>query len=152
MTPIEYGDGHVTRCSISSFVTAGLWPRSGYQGCRVSDTKSSALAWGRPRWSCRDSRVVVDGVPPYIFKTFYRCFVNIYWYGLKSPARNKNLKSVRFVHIVTSILVNQFFLKENVRYPVWTCRDPIFSDSRDPMIIFSDSKDPILNSRVPKTP
>jgi len=39
-------------------------------------------------------------------------------------------------------------------------RDPIFSDSRDPMIIFSDSRDPILNSRdllsnpdrVPKTP
>ena len=34
--------------------------------------------------------------------------------------------------------------------------DPIFSDSRDPMIIFSDSRDPIFNSRdpirVPKTP
>jgi len=60
---------------------------------------------------------------------------------------------------------------ENVRYPVCTCRDPIslyapvgtpdfrnpiFSDSRDPMIIFSDSRDPIFNSRdpnrVPKTP
>jgi len=26
LIPIEYG-GHVTRCSISSFVTAGLWPR-----------------------------------------------------------------------------------------------------------------------------
>jgi len=51
---------------------------------------------------------------------------------------------------------NQFFLKENVRDPVWTCRDPIYSDSRNPMIIFSDSRDPIFNSRdpnrVPKTP
>jgi len=43
----------------------------------------------------------------------------------------------------------QGIFKENVR-------DPIFSDSRDPMIIFSDSGDPIVNSRdpnrVPKTP
>jgi len=35
-------------------------------------------------------------------------------------------------------------------------RDPIFPDSRDPMIIFSDSRDLIFNSRdpnrVPKTP
>jgi len=35
-------------------------------------------------------------------------------------------------------------------------RDPIFSDSKDPMIIFSDSRNPIFNSgdpnRVPKTP
>jgi len=35
-------------------------------------------------------------------------------------------------------------------------RDPIVSDSRDPMIIFADSRDPIFNSRdpnlVPKTP
>jgi len=35
-------------------------------------------------------------------------------------------------------------------------RDPIFSESRDPMIILSDSRDPIFNSRdpnrVPKTP
>jgi len=34
-------------------------------------------------------------------------------------------------------------------------RDPIFSDSRDPMTIFADSRDPIFNSRdpnrVPKT-
>ena len=41
------------------------------------------------------------------------------------------------------------FFKENVRYPVWTCRDPIFSDSRNPMMIFADSRDP---NRVPKTP
>jgi len=48
--------------------------------------------------------------------------------------------------------------KENVRYPVWTCRDPIsdstdpiFSDFRDPMIIFSDSWDPISNSYGPDT-
>jgi len=32
------------------------------------------------------------------------------------------------------------------------CRDPIFSDFRDPMIIFSDTRDPIFSSRVPKTP
>ena len=44
------------------------------------------------------------------------------------------------------------YFKENVRYPVWTCRDPIFSDSKDPMIIFSDSRDPIFNSRDPETP
>jgi len=35
-------------------------------------------------------------------------------------------------------------------------RDPIFSNSSDPMIIFSDSRDPIFNSRDPnrvtKTP
>jgi len=38
---------------------------------------------------------------------------------------------------------------------VWTCRDPIFSYSRDPMKTFSDSRDPIFYSRdpnqVPKT-
>jgi len=49
-----------------------------------------------------------------------------------------------------------YFFKENVRYPVWTCRDPIFSDFRDALIIFFDSRDPIFNSRdpirVPKTP
>jgi len=28
--------------------------------------------------------------------------------------------------------------------------DPIFSNSRDPMIIFSDSRDPIFNSKHPK--
>jgi len=37
-----------------------------------------------------------------------------------------------------------------------TARDPIFSDSRDPMITFSDSRNPIFNSRdpirVPETP
>ena len=31
-----------------------------------------------------------------------------------------------------SVTYTRFF-KENVRYPVWTCRDPIFSDSRDPI-------------------
>jgi len=41
------------------------------------------------------------------------------------------------------------FFKESVRYPVWTCRDPIFSDSKDSMIIFSDPRDPIVNSREP---
>jgi len=33
--PIEYG-GRVTRCSISCFVTAGLWPRSGYRVALVN--------------------------------------------------------------------------------------------------------------------
>jgi len=28
-------------------------------------------------------------------------------------------------------------------------KDPIFSDSRDPLIIFSDSKDPIFNTMDP---
>ena len=41
--PIEYG-GRATWCSISSFVTAGLWTQSGYQGGRVSETKGNALA------------------------------------------------------------------------------------------------------------
>jgi len=48
------------------------------------------------------------------------------------------------------------FFKENIRYPVWTRWDPIFSDSGNPIIIFSNSKDPIFNStdlnRVPETP
>jgi len=54
------------------------------------------------------------------------------------------------------MLAARVFFRENDRHPVWTCRDPIFSDSRDPMIIFSDSRDLIFNSRdpnrVPKTP
>jgi len=41
------------------------------------------------------------------------------------------------------------FFKENVRYPMRICRDPIFFDSRDPMMIFSDCRDPIFNSRDP---
>jgi len=44
--------------------------------------------------------------------------------------------------------IYQFFFKENVRYPVWTCRDL--------MIISCDSRDPVFNFRdpvrVPKTP
>jgi len=50
-----------------------------------------------------------------------------------------------------------------MRYPVWTCsdpisisKDPIFSAYRDTMMIFSDSRDPIFYSRDPnrvnKTP
>ena len=42
-----------------------------------------------------------------------------------------------------SCVASAVFFKENVRYPVWIYRDPIFSDFRDPMIIFSDSRDPI---------
>ena len=45
-----------------------------------------------------------------IFKTFHRCFVNIYRCGFESPARNGELKSMSFVHSVSSILVdNSFF-------------------------------------------
>ena len=40
--------GRVTRCSIICFVTAGLWPQSGYRGGHVSETKGSALTEGRP--------------------------------------------------------------------------------------------------------
>jgi len=47
-------------------------------------------------------------------------------------------------------MLKPVFLKENVRYPVWTCRDPISSDSRDP--IFSDSKDPMINSSESRDP
>jgi len=40
--------------------------------------------------------------------------------------------------------------------PIFNSRDPVFFDSRDPMMIFSDCKDPIFNSRdpnrVPKMP
>jgi len=39
-------------------------------------------------------------------------------------------------------MVIAVLFKEHVRYPLWTCRDPIFSDSRDTMIDFSDSRDP----------
>jgi len=60
--------------------------------------------------------------------------------------------------------LDQVFFKENVRSPVWICRDPISLILgtrsslifRDPMIIFYDSRDTIWNSRdlnlVPKTP
>ena len=41
--------GLVTRHSISCFVTAGLWPRSGYWDGHVSETKGDAVALGRPR-------------------------------------------------------------------------------------------------------
>ena len=42
-------------------------------------------------------------------------------------------------HILRFHNVFPGFFKENVKYPVWTSRDPIFSDFRDP-------------HRVPKTP
>jgi len=45
-----------------------------------------------------------------IFKTFHRCFVNIYRCGLKSPARNGDFEISYFVHIVTSISANDSFL------------------------------------------
>ena len=104
--------GRVTRCSISSFVTAGLWPRSGYWTGVVSSIKQKVMHWHRED---RVKVVVITGWSSTgchcIFKTFHRCFVNIYRYGFKSPARNWDLKSMSFVHIVTSILVtDSFFL------------------------------------------
>jgi len=39
--------------------------------------------------------------------------VNIYRYGFKSPARNGDLKSMSFVHIATSTLVNGSFFCSN---------------------------------------
>jgi len=51
--------------------------------------------------------------------------------------------------LLLSFHLGQVFFKENVKYPVWICRDPIFSDFRNPMIIFSDFREP---NRVPKTP
>jgi len=40
------------------------------------------------------------------------------------------------------------FFKENIVYPMWTCSDPIFPDSIDPMIILSDSRDPNRFPRI----
>ena len=54
------------------------------------------------------------------------------------------------LNLKTQFLIFAFvqrFFKESVRYPVWTCRDPIVYD-RDPMIIVSDSRDP---NRAPET-
>jgi len=83
-----------------------------------------------------------------------------YGYIPHSPCDAWNTSLVACAHgcaIACSLnkhLLSAGFFKENVRYPVWTCRDPIsysrdpiFSDSRDP--IFSDSRDPIFNSRHP---
>jgi len=44
-----------------------------------------------------------------MFKTFHRRFVNIYRCSFKPTARNGDLKSMGFVHIVTSILVDDSF-------------------------------------------
>ena len=63
----------------------------------------------------------------------------------------------------TKIVKNSFFLKKMlgtwygpVGPDLSDFRGPLFSDSRDPIIIFSDSRDPIWNSmdpnHVPKTP
>jgi len=48
------------------------------------------------------------------------------------------------------IVLKLVFFEENVRYPVWICRDPIFSDFKNPMIIFSDSRTrfEILGTRI----
>ena len=52
------------------------------------------------------------------------------------------MKANRYINFT----VQQGHLLENVRYPAWTCREPIFSDSRDSLF---NSRDP---NRVPKTP
>jgi len=75
---------------------------------------------------------------------------------MKASHRPWEAKSKNWTPLAEIFIFSQFFLKENVRYPVWTCRDPIFSDSRKPLIVFPDSWDPIFNSKdpngVPKTP
>jgi len=58
---------------------------------------------------------------------------------LPSSAGFVNLR----LFIAVNLTLQQVFFKENVRNPVWICRDPIFSDFRDAMIILSDSRDPI---------
>jgi len=58
-------------------------------------------------------------------------------------------QAIYYSVLSSSSLVYAGLFKENVRYPVWICRVPIFFDFRDPMIIFSDSRDP---NRVPKSP
>ena len=70
---------------------------------------------------------------------------------------NLNHDLVVGINYKTNLIMHlQSFCKENLRYLVWTCRDPIFSDSRDLMMILSDDRDPILNSkdpnRVPEAP
>ena len=62
--------------------------------------KTTWCSWAE--WSCVIARWSSTGCHC-IFKTLHRCFVNIYGYGFESPARNGDLKSVHFVHIVTAI-------------------------------------------------
>ena len=68
--------------------------------------------------------------------TFKLCF------GGSSP----NFCSPQNFVVYRKFIINIVFLKENVKYLVWTFRNPIFSDSRDPIV---NSRDP---NRVPKTP
>ena len=41
-----------------------------------------------------------------IFKTFHRCFVNIYQYGFKSPARNGSSRTVRRRDVSAMVVAN----------------------------------------------
>jgi len=96
--PIEYG-GRVTGCSISCFVTAGMWPRSGYRGGSVSESKGDASEYREDRVKVVViAGVVVDGVLLYniIFETFHRCFVNIYRYGFKVSSKKWRLEINEF--------------------------------------------------------
>jgi len=45
--------GRVTRCLISNFVTAGLWPRSGYRGGCVSSGVASPKVLGAKMFEFR---------------------------------------------------------------------------------------------------
>ena len=46
----------------------------------------------------------------------------------KACVTNKNIRLV--LTKKSELILKPGFFKENVSYPVWTCRDPIFSDSR----------------------
>ena len=81
----------------------------------------------------------------------------------KRPERKLDTSGLTSINILCKRLtcwlfqwLQSGFFQENVLYPIWTCTEPIFSDSRCPMIIFADFRDPIFNSsdpnRVPKTP
>ena len=61
-----------------------------------------------------------------MFKTLRPRFVNICRYGFKSQARNEDLKSMNFFHIVTSILVNDSFFCSSFNHSfVYIERAPI---------------------------
>jgi len=77
-------------------------------------------------------------------------------WSVKCTARHCNVVIyIRNYKAHYQVLVDSCF-KDNVKYPVWTCRNPTFSDCREPMIILCGSRDPVFNSmnpnRVPKIP
>jgi len=48
----------------------------------------------------------------------------------------------------SSIILQQFFFKENVRYPVWTCRDPIYLVLGTRFSLILGSRFYILGTRI----